>query len=238
VRIVTALLIATVCFADERAGLRPRPSRDDYTARAGNKQLTVAAALLSNEQVNNAFATELAGNYIVIEVAVYPEKEGSLDLRQDDFVLRIGRSRTLVRPVDARTIAARLHRKAASQASPNSPSDIMLYPTVGVAVGSGPSFPDGTRRTGVSTGVGIGVGVGSPVPGNPPPASTDADRETMQLELSEKGLPEQKITTPVAGYLYFPMTATRKREAGESHELEYFGAKSKLSMRLPAAREK
>lgn len=36
-RIVTALLIATVCFADERAGLRPRPSRDDYSARAGNK---------------------------------------------------------------------------------------------------------------------------------------------------------------------------------------------------------
>ncbi len=90
----------------------------------------------------------------------------------------------------------------------------------------------------MSTGVGIGVGVGNPAPAGPPRASTDADRETMELELSEKSLREQKVTTPVAGYLYFPMTSSGKRNASESHELEYFGERSNLSLRLPAQPKK
>ena len=99
-KILQAFLIATMCLAEERVGLRPRPSQDDYTAQAGNKQLAVAAALLSNEEVKNAFATGLADNYIVLEVAVYPGQQGSVDLRQDDFILRVGRSHALVRPVE------------------------------------------------------------------------------------------------------------------------------------------
>lgn len=239
-RMLAAFLIATtIGLPDEPIGLRPRPSQDDHSAQAGNKQLTVAAALLSNEEVKNAFATGLAQNYIVVEVAVYPGQEGSVDLQRDDFILRIGRSRTLVRPVEARTIASRLHRKATEDhRSARSPSDITLYPTVGVGVSSGPSFPDGRRTTSVNTGVGIGVGVGNPVPAGPPPASTDADRETMELELSEKALPQQKVAAPVAGYLYFPVAEPGKRKASESHELEYLGGKSKLSMRIPAARQK
>jgi hypothetical protein len=236
VRLLSVFLIATIGLAGEGVGLRPRPSQDDYSAQAGNKQLTVAAALLSNEEVKNAFATGLGSHYIVVEVAVYPGRDGSVDLRQDDFVLRIGRSRTLVRPVAARTIAARLHRKANADQRSGS-SDVTLYPTVGVGVSSGPSYPDGRRGTGVSTGIGIGVGVGNPAPAGPPPASTDADRETMELELSEKSLREQKVTKPVAGYLYFPMTASGKRNS-EGHELEYFGGRSKLSLRLPAQPKK
>jgi hypothetical protein len=32
----------------------------------------------------------------------------------------------------------------------------------------------------------------------------------MELELSEKGLPEGETSKPVAGYLYFPLKARKK----------------------------
>jgi hypothetical protein len=57
------------------------------------------------------------------------------------------------------------------------------------------------------------VGIG----GGPKPASSDKDRAVMETELSEKGLPEGMTSTPVSGYIYFPVT--RKKNA--RLELQY-----------------
>lgn len=237
-RALLAGLLAVSAFAADDKGLRARPSPDDYPAQRAEQKLTVGAALLSREEVKNSFATGLVPHYIVVEVAVYPGS-GPVELKPDDFVLRVGTTRAVVRPVEGRTIAARLHRKTNdAQRQASSPSDITVYPTVGVGVGSGPSYPDGRRTSGVSTGVGVGVGVGGAGgPTNMPPASTDADRKTMETELSDKALPEQRITTPVAGYLYFPVTTSEKRKQ-TSYELEYTGTASRFTLRLPIPREK
>ena len=52
------------------------------------------------------------------------------------------------------------------------------------------------------------------VPNVPPPASTGADRRTMETELAEKGLPEGPAERAVAGYLYFPFP-------GKKHDVAY-----------------
>jgi hypothetical protein len=226
-RIAATLWIAAFCLAEDGKGLRPRPAPEDYAVKATEKDLTIAASLLSSEQVKNAFATGLAPHYIVVEVAVYPAGGGAREIRADDFLLRIGVNRAVLRPVDARTIAARLSRKANADGRRGSPSDIALYPSVGVGVGSGGLG----RRVGTGVGVGVGVGNGGPGP-QPPPAPTDDDRKTMEIELSEKGLAPVKTTQPVAGYLYFPIPAKRKQTA--IYELEYLGVKPKLTLELPA----
>ncbi len=227
-RLVASLWIAALCLAEDGKGLRPRPAPEDYAVKATEKDFTIAASLLSPEQVKNAFATDLAPHYIVVEVAVYPGGGEAREIRMDDFLLRVGVNRAVLRPVNARTIAARLSRKANAERRPGSPSDITLYPSVGIGVGSG------GVGTGVGTGVGVGVGIGNGNPnGQPPPASTDDDRKTMEIELSEKGLAELKTTQPVAGYLYFPIPAKRKQTA--IYEIEYLGAKPKLTLELPAA---
>ena len=105
-----------------------------------------------------------------------------------------------------------------------------LYPSAGVGYESGPSYDPvyGTRRGGgVGTSVGVGVGVG-----DSRPAATDRDRKTMELELGEQQLPEQVVTKPVAGYLYFPLPTKKK---GVAYELEYNGPAGKLVLSFPPA---
>lgn len=84
-----------------------------------------------------------------------------------------------------------------------------LYPSAGIGYESGPRVYDpvtGTPRGGgLSTSAGVGVGVGPSQSG-----AGEQDRTTMELELSEKGLPETKASKPLSGYLYFPVTSKKK----------------------------
>ena len=50
----------------------------------------------------------------------------------------------------------------------------------------------------------VGVAIGISEPGAHS-GSSERDRDTMQTELGEKGLPEGTASAPVAGYLYFPL---------------------------------
>jgi hypothetical protein len=104
-----------------------------------------------------------------------------------------------------------------------------LYPTADVGVVSGPN------GHAVYTGAGVGVGIGDQ--GQPPrPGSTDRDRMTMGQELEDKALPEGKTERAVAGYLYFPMATTKRKNV--AYELMYYAAGSKLRVLLPPAENK
>jgi len=46
----------------------------------------------------------------------------------------------------------------------------------------------------------------------------DNDREIIERELSEKSLPEAKISVPVCGYLYFPLPKQKKHS---KYRLQY-----------------
>ena len=230
-RFVLAALLATGAFA-VNPGVRPRPELSDYPAHRSGPKITIAAEVLSADQVSNSFATDLNKAWIVVEVAVYPEKD-AVAVAPSDFVLRVGKDeqRTLVRAATPRAIAASLHRKSTPQ---QRDSDVTVYPSVGIGYESGPGYYDpatGQRRGGgVRTSVGVGVGVGGG-PAALPPASTSADRHTMEQELAEKSLPDGATAKPVAGYLYFPRPAAKSKDA--TLELSYNGDAGTLTLELP-----
>src|SRR5205807_3463977 len=88
---------------------------------------------------------------------------------------------------------------------------------VGVGYGAGRVYDPATgtqRGGGVYTTAGVGVGIGSR--GNEP-GSSEKGRAVMETELSEKGLPEGATAAPVAGFLYFPISRTKRA----TYQLEY-----------------
>lgn len=202
-------------FADRPNGLPARSTAADYPGQGSSDTVTIGAEILDADQAQNSFSTDLS-KYVVIEVSVYPKAGQSIDVAALDFALKT-EGRSHVRPVSARSIAGVIQKRSDSRKD-----DILLYPNVGVGRGPG--------GWGTSTGVGVGVGGG-----RPGPASTPADRRTMELELSEKGLPEGVTGKAVAGYLYFPADS-RRRPA--SYELEYQGEKQNVTLTLPAPRVK
>jgi hypothetical protein len=53
----------------------------------------------------------------------------------------------------------------------------------------------------------------------------------MELELTAKGLPEASVSSPVAGYLYFPVTKKKNKKA--VRQLDYTLAGHKVVLTLP-----
>lgn len=192
--------------------------------------MTIAAAVVAPEQVAKLFATDLnRGGYVVLEVAVYPEVGGEIEVLSRDFLLRIGSDPNSARTVSAQAIAAALQRK--NTPKPRSPGDVTLYPTATIGYESGTY--NGQRHGGVYTAAGVGVGIGDTGPmGAPRPASTDQDRSTMRQELEDKGLPERKTTEAVAGYLYFPRPASAKNTRS-TYNLTYYAAEGQVSLAVP-----
>jgi len=212
-KLVCVLLASTALLAATGRGLPARPTPADYPAHASSQGVTIAAEIMDPDLVKGSFSTDL-DNYTVVEVAVYPGKDGKpIELSLIDFALRVdGR---MVRPVPPRSIA-KLNQKRGQDRS----RDITLYPSVGVHAGS----------WGTGTTVGVGVGVGGNAPG---PASSDRDREVMEQELDDKALQEAVLSKPVAGYLYFP--ATPRRKGPVTYELEYqLGG---VSIKLPVPKK-
>jgi hypothetical protein len=62
------------------------------------------------------------------------------------------------------------------------------------------------------------------------PDAADHDRDVMERELYEKGLPEAKVSIPVSGYLYFSIPKPTK---DAKYRLEYAGKNEPLVMPLP-----
>lgn len=232
--VLSGALMASLLAAADKPGIRPRPAAADYQSEVRIGENTVAAALLSESQVEKEFATDLKGRYYVVEVAVYPQQTGGVDVTPDEFILRVGPNRTVLRPVDAKTIAGVLYRESNKDVQKTKSSDVVVIPSVGVGVGRGPGFDPitGAPRGGVNVGVGVGVG-GNTGPAVPPPGSTQEDRRVVQEELQDKALPDGRAAQPVAGYLYFPITSDLRRKAGE-FVLEYTGTQPTPKLPLQA----
>ena len=216
-RVANTLFLIALCALAAPKGTVPRVDASRYAAHAGE---TVGASLLSPEQTRNVFASDLARCCVVVEVALYPESGRSLEVSLGDFALRIAGTDTAAKPSSAKVVAGSIQKGNASD------RNITISPQVGIGYETGRPYYDpvtGERRGGgLRTSAGVGVGVGQ----TPPAAATTRDREVMELELSEKGLPEGAASAPVAGYLYFAITPKKKNA---SYQLEY----RKVTLRLP-----
>ena len=214
-------------------GIRPRPSASDYPAHETAGGITVAAAAIPADQVRKLFATDLnKAGYLVFEVAVYPEQGKTADLDSGDFMLKIGSDGDVIRAASPQAIASAAQRKNAPPAK--NPHDVNVYPTAEVGYESGAYDPVTGRRThGWYTAAGVGVGSGQPQdPNAPPPSgSTDRDQWIMRRELEDKALPAGKVTQAVAGYLYFPQSASKNRTA--LYQLNWYSDTAKVSVAVP-----
>lgn len=212
---LAGVLSMVAVAADVPKGTVPREAAARYPAHGWQDGISVGAQLLSSGAAHKAFATDVDRCCLVVEVALYPARDETLKVSAKDFVLRKTGSDIGVRPSSAQVLAAMLQKK---NDAPNE-HDIAIQPSVGVGYESGGYDPvTGQRRPGgVVTSTGVGVGIGKPTA--PRPASTTADRRTMELELSDKALPEGAQTAPVSGYLYFSIPQGKDRKA--AHQLEY-----------------
>lgn len=222
--ILTLLAILTLpLMGDSPKGTVPRSTAKKYAAHAEAGGAALGATLLTSKEVHNAFSTDLTQCCLVVKVALYPGKDKSLDVSPDDFILRLAGTETVVKSSSARLLAAQLQKK--------NTDSVGVHPVGDVHVGyeSGVDPLTGQHVHGVGYGVGVGVGVGVGQDPAAAPASTDRDRDVMELELTEKALPEGTVSAPVAGYLYFSLPKDNKKAA---HQLEYTLNGQKVSLKL------
>jgi hypothetical protein len=209
------------CLAVGQNSPAPRASAAAYPASKAQPVYSIGAKRLSKTEVQNSFATPLAGRYIVVEIGFYPADSKTISLKQSDFALRTSDGNDVVSPASPQTIASIYQKR------PQSSNDVTLYPTANVGYVSYPSYDGSGRRvSGPVYGVGMGVGVDKSTSG----ATTNSDRQTMETELLDKELKDAEVSKPVAGYLYFPIATKQKVE----YQLEYHGTDAVTSLPLKA----
>jgi hypothetical protein len=207
------------CLAFGQNSPAPRASAAAYPASKVQPVYSIGAKQLSKTEVQNSFATPLAGRYIVVEIGFYPADSKTISLQQSDFELRTSDGKDVVSPASPGTIASIYQKR------PQSSNDVTLYPTANVGYVSYPSYDGSGRRvSGPVYGVGMGVGVDK----NTSAATTGSDRQTMETELLDKELKDAEVSRPVAGYLYFPLATKQKVE----YQLAYHGTDVVTSLPL------
>jgi hypothetical protein len=229
-------LAATALLVGGDTGIRPRASASDYPTHQNGEGVTLAAAIVSPEQVKKIFSTDLNKlGYIVVEMAVYPDPDKNIEIAGRDFMLRVNPEGTTIRPVKASVIAGQLHKKEPAPTVPQQlPGNVSVHPTATVGYESGTY--NGRRTSGVYTGAGVGVGVGDPrmdPPPQPPSAGKHPDSLSTQVDLEERALPEGQAHEPVAGYLYFPKPDLKKKS---SLDLTWYGPAGQIRLVLPTTK--
>ncbi|HXN21506.1 MAG TPA: hypothetical protein VOA41_02040 [Candidatus Dormibacteraeota bacterium] len=216
--IAIALASAASLSAAGQKGIAPRPSPNHYAAHAQRDAIGIGAHLLTAQQARDKFVSNLNRCCLIVELAFYPEKEKPANISLTDLSLLVDGVERPLNPSTPKVVAAALQQDAESQ------RDISVYPVIGVGYASGPGPNKGVYTT---------VGVDFAVRTGGSSGSSPRDRDTMETELSEKGLPEGAASAPVAGYVYFPYTPSRKKNAKAKVQLQYVLNGNKVLITLP-----
>jgi len=221
----SGLLIAALTLAGD--GRTPRSSSSDYPVHEDTSTATIAAVRVPPEQLNKTFPSDFSKKYVVAEVAIYP-KAGAVDIVSMDFVLRLSDGES--HPDTAEEVAGLWRPHTAPHPDVTSSNRPHVTTETGVMVGSGTDPATGRRQT--STGTYESVGVSNYPTQAPMPSSgkSNVDADRMEAQLEKWALPEGKTASPVAGYLYFPVSAKRSKGA---LELQYSHEGSSANLKLP-----
>lgn len=209
--LTAAVLLAATFATDKPRGTVPRASADKYAAHTEQNGAALGATMLNAKAMKKAFSADLDNCCIAVEVAIYPQKDGMLEISTADFALRVVGQDIATRSSSPELIAGKLHHNAVADSRG---TDISVTPVTSIGYENGIDPYTGQRRSGVTTSTGVGVGIGKR---EPQPASTEADRRTMEIELTEKSLPEGNTMQPVSGYLYFAVPEKKNTK----YQLEY-----------------
>src|SRR6516162_924071 len=146
---VFLMVLTSVATAGPK-GIDPRTSADRYPIHSGNNGIEVGAALLSPAEVRKAFSFDVSGTCLVIEVALYPQKDKERNVSLADFSLYLAGTDTGVKPSRATAIAAKLPQQS------KSPDEAIVTPSGGAVVG-----PHGGH---MGAEIGVDVLDGKPIP--------------------------------------------------------------------------
>jgi hypothetical protein len=194
------------------AGTTPKKSAAEYPAHAGTDRAAVGAEYFVRAIPNDTEGV-MAGDYLVVEVAVYPTGLRTLLLQPSDFRLRVNGRRTPLLP-----------------ASPNLVAAAIRHPDwewrKGLEVGAGPLIIGGPERTRRFPDDPSAPRQRPPAAVNPPRDPRDAAAETV-MSLALDGL---ETAQPRSGLLYFHW----KPKANKIRKLEliYEGAAGKVVIPL------
>lgn len=205
---VAFLSLAPLATAGPR-GTIPKRSADRYTAHAELDGTKIGAALMSPEEVRKVFGFDVDRSCLVVEVAVYPPSDKERKVSLGDFSLRVAGANTAVKPSTATTVAANWQQLFRVQRDTNDATS--------AEVAAGPRSGHIEAQVGVETDY------------DPPHSASEKDRATVEAELADKGLPEGKASSPVAGYLYFPVLSRKKHTA---LQLNYETSGSRVILQL------
>jgi len=208
--------------SEAQKGAVPRSSADKYKAHATHGNVSVGAELLTRKEVSKEFAANLNSCCLVVQVALYPNEKEPPKLLRNDFTLTVEGTDIAARAQSATELSAKLTKDA--------DGGVTTAANVGVGVEFGtyadPVTGQPVHVRGVSTSASVGVGVGSSVPAT----VAERQREVIERELSERSLPEAKISVPVSGYLYFSLPKQKKHS---KYRLEYSLKDETLILPLP-----
>jgi hypothetical protein len=209
-RVVPLLMLGLIASAGD--GIRPLGNASDYAAHQDENTVTIAASVLSQDQVKKVFGADVGRRYLVVEVAVYPKP--SFEVDPSEFRLKDPGGDT-VRAERPRDVA-----DVWSEKDPR-PNEASNRPTVinetGVMVASGRDPYTGQKRTDVG-GYSSTTVTNDPRAQAPPPGPrSNPDGYVIAAKVHDFALPEGRVHDPVAGYLYFPKPSKKAKEVTLLH---------------------
>ncbi len=207
-------------------GRPPRASGSDYPVHQETKIATIAAARVTPAELNKTFPADLARKYVVVELAIYPKEGPAVEVKAMDFVLKLGDGE--IRPETAEEVSWMWQPRATP--GPDLKSNTHVTAESGVIIANGQDPNTGRRVNSLGTYESVGVS-NNPNQTQPASSSPRVDADRMEALLNKFALPEGKINSPVAGYLYFRLPAKKTKGA---QELQYDRDGATASMTLPA----
>ncbi|HEY3835815.1 MAG TPA: hypothetical protein VGL72_04560 [Bryobacteraceae bacterium] len=222
-RLIPLLLSAAlVAFAGN--GVPPRASASDYQVHQATKNGILAASIIPSKQIEKMFSADIAKQYIVLEVALFPLNAQSFDVDWFDFGLKVGDTVAYVEK--PRDVATPWPEK---KTSPDKPVTVITDAGVVYSRSNDPVYG---RRSGWGTYEGVGV-TNDPRAAQPPMPRQGPDPQLVEQRVLDMMLPQGLADHPIAGYLFFPQYNLRKAKTGEK-QLQWSKNDASAVLRLPA----
>ncbi|MDE3196968.1 MAG: hypothetical protein KGN84_11525 [Acidobacteriota bacterium] len=200
-----AALLGSGAAADTGTAVKAGPG--EYQAHDTVRGAAIAASVVPADRAAKIFSKAVSRNFVVVEVAVFPESGRTFDVETVDF--SIGAS------FGAEASEVAWHGKKPPNPDPGTSGSnpVHVIGAVGIGVASETNPVTGQRQRAVGGYGGIGVDNG-PDPMPAPPGTSGADA-TYALEGRLRGyeLQDGPTPVPVSGYLYFPADRKHRNDA-------------------------